>query len=325
MYLEGAFMQILITIPVTEKEMAGFHAAAPEAEYICVQNPNVTEEMIAASDIIIGNVPTGKIKASPRLKFLQLNSAGSNEYCVPGVLSPDTILCNATGAYGVALAEHMLAQILMLIKKLNMYEENRKNHIWHDEGEVAGIYGSTTLVIGAGDIGTEFGRRMSALGSRVIGIRRHKVEPADYMAASGTMEDIDRFLPEADFVACALPATKETYHLFDMERIGRMKKTAVLANIGRGNLIETEVLAEALKNHMIAGACIDVTDPEPLPKDSILWDCPNLILTPHISGFYHLRHTYNRIIEIACGNLSAFLSGGELINQVDFETGYRKF
>jgi phosphoglycerate dehydrogenase-like enzyme len=76
---------------------------------------------------------------------------------------------------------------------------------------------------------------------------------------------------------------------------------------------------------VIAGACIDVTDPEPLPEDSILWDCPNLILTPHISGFYHLRHTYDRIIEIACSNLAAFVSGGELINQVDFETGYRKF
>ncbi|MBR2653729.1 MAG: D-2-hydroxyacid dehydrogenase [Lachnospiraceae bacterium] len=318
-------MQILITIPVTEKEMACFRQAAPEAEFTCMQNPNVTEEMIAASDIIIGNVPTNRIKASPRLKLLQLNSAGSNEFCVPGVLSPNTILCNATGAYGVALAEHMLAQILMLIKKLNMYEENRKNHIWRDEGGVTGIYGSTTLVIGAGDIGTEFGRRMAGLGSRVIGIRRHKVEPADYMIDSGTMEDIDRFLPEADFVACALPATKETYHLFDRERVGRMKKTAVLANIGRGNLIETEVLADALKNHVIAGACIDVTDPEPLPEDSILWDCPNLILTPHISGFYHLRHTYDRIIEIACSNLAAFVSGGELINQVDFETGYRKF
>ena len=123
--MEGAVMQILITIPVTDKEMADFHAAAPNAEFLFVQNPNVTEEMIAASDIIIGNVPTGKIKASPRLKLLQLNSAGANEFCVPGVLSPDTVLCNATGAYGVALAEHMLAQILMLIKKLNLYEENR--------------------------------------------------------------------------------------------------------------------------------------------------------------------------------------------------------
>ena len=317
-------MHILITIPVTEKEMACFHAAAPEAEFICVQNPNVTLEMIADSDIIIGNVPTDKIKASPRLKLLQLNSAGANEFCVPGVLSPDTILCNATGAYGVALAEHMLAQILMLIKKLSMYRDNQKNHIWRDEGEVTGIYGSTTLIIGAGDIGTEFGKRMAALGSRVVGIRRHKVEPADYMVASGTMKDIDHFLPEADFVACALPATKETYHLFDRERVRRMKRTAVLANIGRGNLIETEVLADALNNHVIAGACIDVTDPEPLPEDSVLWDCPNLILTPHISGFYHLRHTYDRIIEIACANLAAFINGGNLINQVDFETGYRK-
>lgn len=317
-------MQILITIPVTEKEMAHFHTAAPEADFICVQNPDVTSELIASSDVIIGNVPTNKIKASPRLKLLQLNSAGANEFCAPGVLAPDTILCNATGAYGVALAEHMLAQILMLIKKLNKYADNQKNHLWHDEGEVTGIYGSTTLIIGAGDIGTEFGKRMAALGSRVIGIRRHKVEPADYMTASGTMEDIDRFLPEADFVACALPATKDTYHLFDKERVGRMKKTAVLANIGRGNLIATEVLADALNNHLIAGACIDVTDPEPLPKDSILWDCPNLILTPHISGSYHLRHTYDRIIEIACTNLSAFVNGRDLINQVDFETGYRK-
>ena len=318
-------MNILVTIPVDQDVIARFEETAPGSSFRYVREEDVTREDITETDILIGYVSPELIQASPRLKLFQLNLAGANTFCLPGILHEDTILCNSTGAYGVAVSEHMLASIFALTKKLNRYECNRKKHIWRDEGSVTGIFGSTTLVIGAGDIGSEFGKRMAALGSRVIGIRRHKVEPAPYMVDSGTMEDIDRFLPEADFIACSLPATPETNRLFDAERIGRMKPTAIIANVGRGTLFDQQSLAEALMNYKIGGACLDVTDPEPLPKDSPLWDCPNLILTPHVAGYYHLHYTYERIVDIAMENLRRYLNGEELMNLVDRKSGYREF
>ena len=253
-------MNILVTIPVDQDVTARFEETAPGAAFRYVSTENVTREDIMETDILIGFVSPELIQASPRLKLFQLNLAGANTFCLPGILHEDTILCNSTGAYGVAVSEHMLASIFALTKKLNRYECNRKKHIWRDEGSVMGIFGSTTLVIGAGDIGSEFGKRMAALGSRVIGIRRHKVEPASYMVDSGTMEDIDRFLPEADFIACSLPATPETNRFFNAERISRIKSTAIIANVGRGTLFDQQALAEALMNYKIGGACLDVTD-----------------------------------------------------------------
>ena len=318
-------MNILVTIPVDQDVTARFEETAPGAAFRYVSTENVTREDIMETDILIGFVSQELIQASPRLKLFQLNLAGANTFCLPGILHEDTILCNSTGAYGVAVSEHMLASIFALTKKLNRYECNRKKHIWRDEGSVMGIFGSTTLVIGAGDIGSEFGKRMAALGSRVIGIRRHKVEPAPYMVDSGTMEDIDRFLPEADFIACSLPATPETNRFFNAERIARIKSTAIIANVGRGTLFDQQALAEALMNYKIGGACLDVTDPEPLPKDNPLWDCPNLILTPHVSGFYHLHYTYERIVDIALENLRRYQNGEKLMNIVDRKSGYREF
>lgn len=318
-------MNILVTIPADNAVRGGFAAVAPEAQFHYVNADAVTSEDVSSADIIIGNVPPAMVQASPRLKFFQLNTAGSNTYCLPGILHENTILCNSSGAYGVAISEHMLASILVLAKKLNKYGCNRKKHLWNDEGNVMGIYGSTTLVIGSGDIGSEFGKRMAAMGSRVIGIRRHKVDPAPYMVSSGTMEDIDRYLPEADYIACCLPATPETTGMFDADRIALMKPTAIIANVGRGTLFDQQALAKALMDYKIGGACLDVTDPEPLPKDNPLWDCPNLVLTPHVAGFYHMHLTYERIVEIATENLRRYMNGEELLNQVDMASGYRKF
>lgn len=325
LYFLEVYMVILVTIPADEAVRARFKDVSEGSEFRYIAADEVTESDVASSDIIIGNVPPEMIKASPRLRLLQLNSAGANTYCLPGILHESTLLCNSTGAYGVAIAEHMLACVLTLIKKINRYECNRKKHLWKDEGNVLGIYGSTTLVIGAGDIGSEFGSRMAALGSRVIGIRRHKVAPAPFMCESGTMEDIDRYLPEADFISCCLPATAETNKLFHAERIAAMKSTAIIANVGRGSLFDQPALAEALMDHTIGGACLDVTDPEPLPKDNPLWDCPNLILTPHVSGAYHLHLTYERIVDIAVSNLKKYMNGEQPGNLVDMTTGYRKY
>ena len=139
------------------------------------------------------------------------------------------------------------------------------------------------------------------------------------------MGELDSLLGRADIVACSLPGTPQTEHLINKERIAKMKDGAFLINAGRGSLIPTKDLCEALYSGKLGGAAIDVAEQEPLPEDSMLWDAPNLLVTPHISGNYHMRQIKEMIVEIAEDNLKAVMSGGRIKNEVDFQTGYRKF
>lgn len=317
--------KVLTVLPLKQEHKELLYAVSPELEFFHAQPGEADSSVIKNADIIIGNLPPGRVREAEHLQLLQLNSAGCDGYLAPGVLPEGARLCNATGAYGLAISEHMLGMLLMMIKKLNRYYDNQKQHQWKDEGQVTSIWGTRTLVVGMGDIGTEFGRKMHALGSMVEGVRRHKTAVPEFAQAVYTMDEMEKVLGKADIVACSLPGTKETFHLFDAERIGKMKPGAILINVGRGSLIEEKALAEALRSGKLGGACLDVTEQEPLPEDSPLWEAPNLILTPHVSGHLHLEETWNRIVRIAAENLSALLEGRELRNEVDPETGCRRF
>lgn len=316
--------KILITLPVNDHHKALFSAAAPDAKLLYHSAGEVTEELLQTVDAVIGNVPAARLKGYENIRWVQLNSAGTDGYTAPGVLAPGTVLANSSGAYGLAISEHMIAQLLMQIKHLDLYYDAQREKRWSDFGTVQSIYGSTTLVVGLGDIGGEFARKMKALGSDVIGIRRHVGEKPQYLDELYSLEQLDELLGRADFVACSLPGTDATYHLFDAGRLARMKEGAILLNVGRGSAVDSLALNEALRSGHLGGACLDVVEPEPLPEEHPLWEAPNLLLTPHVSGFYHLPETLERVVRIAAGNLAAFIAGEPLKNQVDFETGYRK-
>ena len=317
-------MKILITVPFTQKQKERLQAQMPGAVYTYTTRIKATDDQIREADIILGNLPVGRLSQAAHLKWLQLNSSGADAYAAEGALAPEVILTNATGAYGLAISEHLLAATFFLKKKLGRYYINQKNREWKDEGQVTAIAGSRTLVLGLGSIGGDYARKMALLGSRVIGIRRTKAACPDYLEEIGTFEDIDRFLPEADIVAMALPNTPQTYHIMNEERLSGMKRGSILLNVGRGTAIDQEALVKALKNGPLAGASIDVTDPEPLPADHPLWCCENLLLTPHIAGDYHLQETLDQIVELFIDNLGRYAKGKELRNPVDKKTGYRK-
>lgn len=316
---------VLTTIPLEERYKELLNKAADNLQFVYSSRTGLTEEQVQQANIIIGNVPPAWIKESKNLEFLQLDSAGTDGYLDDGVLPKGAKLTNATGAYGLAISEHMIASIFMLLKKLNKYQDNMKAHKWQDEGHVQSIYGKTTLVLGLGDIGGTFAEKMHALGSTVIGIRRNKAEKPEYLEELHQMKELDTLLGRADIVACSLPGTPQTKGLLNAERIAEMKDGAILVNVGRGSLIPTEALCAALHSGKLGGACLDVTEVEPLPADSPLWDAPNLILTPHVSGVYHLPETLERIIRLSASNLEAFCKEEPLKNEIDFETGYRRF
>ncbi|MFR8066357.1 MAG: D-2-hydroxyacid dehydrogenase [Acutalibacter sp.] len=327
----------LVTIPTGERHRNLLQQAAPGWEFrfrgtdtlVCapqeaLPGQPVTQEDVDWAQVILGNVPAAMLHGSPALEWLQTNSAGVEAYIRPGVLAGDTLLTNATGAYGLAIAEHMLGMLLELFKKLELYRDAQKSGAWQSQGAVKAVYGSTVLVLGMGDIGGEFAARCKALGAKVIGVRRSPRPCPEYADEVHLLEDLDSLLPQADVVAITLPGTDATRGLMSRERLAKMKEGAVLLNVGRGFIVDTEALCDALERGHLSGAGVDVTDPEPLPPTHRLWNIPTAVVTPHISGFYHLRETHERIVGIFLENLRHFQAGEPLRNLVDFATGYRK-
>lgn len=316
-------INVLVLMPMDSNQKVQLIKALPYGNFIFASAQEVSNETIADAHVIIGNITPFRLNAAKNLKWLQLNTSGSDLYVKEGVLKKGTILTNATGAYGLAISEHMIGVLLSIFKKLHLYRDNQMKNEWKDEGEVKSIYGSTFLIIGLGDIGGEFAKKIKALGGYTIGVRRSDTSQPNYLDELYLMDKIDELLPRADVVALSLPNTKETYKMFDTERIARMKDEAVLINVGRGNCIDTEALCDALESEKLMGAALDVTDPEPLPKDHRLWTMKNAVITPHISGDFHLKETHNLIVRIAIDNLKAYVSGEEMRNLVDFSTGYK--
>lgn len=316
--------KILVVMDVLEEHKAILNNISSELEINYIHFSKLTAPDVEDAEIIIGTPDPKFLANCKNLKLLQLNSAGTDGYTANGVLPEGTILANATGAYGLAISEHMIGALLCLMKKFDLYKMNQINKMWKDEGPVSAIYGSKTLIVGFGDIGNEFGKRMYALGSKITGIRKNINHKPDYIESLHTMDDFYDCLKDADIVASCLPGTAQTYQLFDEKAFENMKKNSYFLNIGRGTAVKTDALCDALESGKIAGASVDVTDPEPLPSNNRLWNMPNILITPHVSGGYHVKETHDRIIEIARKNIVHLVNGESFENIVDMNTGYRK-
>lgn len=318
-------MYILVTPPVNERQKEKLVNTAAGHEVVFHVQNDVTREDLKKADIILGNLKDPReLSHCENLKWIQLNNAGTEGYCEPGVLPAGAVLANSTGAYGLAISEHMIGCLFELRKKLHLYCRNQLAHEWRSEGFVGVVEGSTVLVIGLGDIGTTFARKMKALGCKIIGVKRRVGEKPECVDELYGMDALDALLPQADVVAMSLPGNPSTYHVLNRERIDLLKENAVVINVGRGTAIDTDALSEALYAGRIAGAALDVTDPEPLPVGHPIWDAPNALITPHISGGFALPETLEQIVELFAQNLRRYLAGEEIGNVVDLETGYKK-
>ena len=315
---------ILVTIPVNDSHRERICGIAGGCRVDFVPRNEVTEAQVAEASVIIGNVPAKMIRASQRLELLQLESAGADAYIATGLLSPATVLCNATGAYNRAVSEHAVALTLMLMKKLHLYRDAQRAGVWTDCGSVSSPVGATVLVVGLGEIGLQYAAVMKAMGANVIGVKRRPGPCPAGIDQLVLTEEIDAVLPRADVVCSILPGTAATVHFYTPERFRLMKKSALFINCGRGNAVDSDVLLKALQEGEIAAAATDVTEREPLPGDHPLWRQENMVITPHVAGGYHLAHTHERIVDIACENLRRWMRGEEACNVVDFETGYRR-
>ena len=280
-------------------------------------------ETCPEAEALIGALPVEALGALPQLQWFHLVWAGVDKY--PAAEMPAGVaFTNGSGAYGAYIAEHMLACILSLYRQLPHYAALQRQHIWDNCWQEGTLEGKTVLILGTGDLGSSLARRLRAFDCRVVGQCR-RPRPLPHFDQVVGIEALDQLLPQADVVACVLPGTRETAGLLDRRRLFSLKPGAILVNCGRGTVLDTAALAEAIPAVPLLGCALDVTDPEPLPPESPLWDMEQVILTPHISGisFGHLPACEDRIYRLAAENLRRWLDGAPLLNQVDLAAGYR--
>lgn len=275
-------------------------------------------------EIVFGEPGYSTIHSMKNLRWIQMTWAGANKYTSAPDFPDNIILTSASGAYGCVISEYIISGILTLIKNLLPYREQVKRGGWNKiEGDDT-LEGKRVLILGTGNIGQETAKKLKCFGVHTVGICRNSVNKQLPFDEIYTIDRIDIELQSADVVIIALPGTSETEGLFDRERIKKMKANAILVNVGRGFIINTDELTNALKNGVIRGAVLDVTEPEPLPEKHPLRDMENVILTPHISGISWGENTFTRkrILDIFCENLQRDKKNELKKNIIDFSKGY---
>ena len=305
---------ILNLLPVTQEEKAEFESIAPDAVHVYAGRRTVTPEQLAQATVIFGWPRPRDMHQAVSLKWFQTMWAGVEEY--EGCLPQGVQFTSSSGSNRISVAEHMLACLMALCRRLPTYRDSQRLHRWEDEGAMKTIRGGTVLVLGAGNIGSTFAGMCKGLGAKTIGLKRTVTGPVEGFDQVDTMDKLDQLLPQADVVALSLPHSPATTGLMSEERLRLMKADAILINAGRGTAVDQEALVRVLKEGHLWGAALDVTVPEPLPEDSPLWDVPNLLLTPHVAGGMRLELTRQECIKMAQDNLRRYLAGEPLRNQV---------
>lgn len=293
-----------------------------EFEFTTTHEDDATAEDVKGKEIVVGSIPPKAFKGADELKFVQLNSAGAERYVAPGIIPDGVVIANGAGAYGLAVAEHMAAMTFTLIRHFSEFRVQQTRHEWKELGRIISVENSTIAVLGLGDIGGRYAKMMNALGAHVIGLRKTDKPKPDYIEDQYTIDRLDEIIGRADIIAMVLPGGKDTENIIDARRISLMKDGVYLINVGRGSSVNPDALKAALKSGKIAGAALDVTSPEPLPKDDELWDMENVLITPHIAGKLFLDKTVENLIEIGSANIRAYLTGGEYRHLVNRKAGY---
>ena len=283
----------------------------------------VTLEDIQDCEILFGMFPPELLAQCPNLRWMQCSFAGVDKYAKPGVFaSPDVVLTNASGAYGITIAEHMICVLLMMMRRMPEYQALIAKRGWEIIGDIRSIYDSTVTIVGMGDIGSNFGRRLKAMGATVRGVRRTAQAKPDWCDQAYTMDQLEEAVKGADVVALCLPGTQNTQNVLNAAVLNAMAQDAYVINVGRGTAVDQQALYDALKSGKLAGAALDVAVPEPLPQDHFLWDAPNLILTPHVSGNMSLAKTCQLVIDIFLRNLEHWTKKEAREHVVDIGQGY---
>ena len=280
------------------------------------------DTLLAEAEVIYGlRLPQNVITRAPKLKWVQVMSAGVNRFLNAEMLESSVILTNVSGIHATPISEFVLGLMLMFVKQAPLCFQLKQEKQWK-RFNAAVLRSKAVGIVGLGSIGREVARLAKAFGMRVLATRRSakRVGRARYVDIMLPLVQLPKLLAESDFVVLALPFTPETNKFIGEAELRVMKSSAYLINIARGGIVDEEALVRALDEHWIAGAGLDVFATEPLPADSRLWELPNVIFSPHISG--GMGNYTERATEVFLENLRRYLNGEKSLNVVDKKKGY---
>jgi phosphoglycerate dehydrogenase-like enzyme len=312
-WFDGGYLQLLQEV-------------APGVTIVPVESVEAAIREIADAQVLIGFCDEEILAAGPGVQWVQVYSSGVDR-CVgnPGLSEGERLLTNGQRLASPALAEHAIALTLALARGLDLYHANQLQGSWQSDvgltrGEFMELAGRTMLVVGLGGIGTQVARRAHGLGMRVIATRGSSREGPDYVDYVGLAGEVNELARQADVVVNAAPLTDATRGMFDAEFFRAMKPGAYFVSVGRGASTVTADLLAALEAGEIAGAGLDVTDPEPLPADHPLWRAPRVLISPHTAG--RSDRSRERLFLLVFENLRRYVAGEPLLSVVDIERGY---
>ena len=276
----------------------------------------------AGAEILFAGI-LALVGAAKALKWLCVPSAGVEPYLPREVYgSPDAVLTNSSGAYGVTIAEHIVMVTLELMRRQGEYNQVVARRGWLRTLPIRSIRGSRVTFLGTGDIGHTAASRLRGFEPACItGVNTtgHPAEGFDRVLPLSALDDI---LPKTDVLVLALPGTAQTAGLMDGRRLALLSRDAFLVNVGRGSAIDQAALVRLMKGGHLSGAALDVFAEEPIPKEDPVWDCPRLLVTPHVAGNMTLGYTLDRIVDLFLENFDRYCDGRPLMRVVGREKGY---
>jgi phosphoglycerate dehydrogenase-like enzyme len=298
-------------------------SAAPGVEFI-VAKPGELAKQAQDVDVVIGLCTPELLEAGKNIRWIQLVTAGV-ESCVsiPAVRERDILVTNMQRIGGPIIAEHVMGMTLAFTRGIDLYVPAQAQAQWRrvtPPGRMTVVDGKTMLVVGLGGIGSEVAKRAHALGMKVVATRASGRTGPQFVSYVGLPDELLKLASEADFVVNTAPLTPQTTGIFDAAFFAKMKPSAYFINVARGRSVVTSALVEALNNKKIAGAGLDVTDPEPLPPDHPLWKAPNVIITPHVANDSDLG--FDAQMQVVRENLRRYLAGERMLSVVDVSRGY---
>jgi phosphoglycerate dehydrogenase-like enzyme len=291
-------------------------------------HPSVLEA-VADAEVYMGfGIHPDVITSGPGIRWVHSGSAGVGSSITPELRERDPVFTNTAGVHGPPMAETVLGMILHFFRGFDFAVTNKASSAWNTEPFYAAdcpireLSESTVGIVGYGGIGRELGRRLTALGARVVGLRRNAAEDEDGAEMVTGRHGLDRILRESDAVVVTAPDTPETRGLIDADAFVRMKRDAILVNVARGAIVDESAMIDALRERRIRGAGLDVFTAEPLPSDSPLWSLDNVLITPHVSGV--TNHFWRREADLILHNLGCWIGGdvARMRNVVDLDVGY---
>lgn len=322
----GERQLLFLAGPMDPAELALLGAAAPNVRCVVPESPEDAMRLAPEVHGADGRHCTPEfLAAAEQLVWVQSPSAGVAWLLErEGIRERDEIVVtNMQGVHGPAIAEHVFGMLLTLTRDIGYHQHPDRRGSWNREGsgrERIALSGRTILVVGLGGIGREVARRGRGFDMEVLATRRSRAAPPAYVDRQGTADDLEAMLPLADVVVLCVPLTPETEGMMNARTLGLMKSGAYLVNIARGRVVDTDALVAALESGRLAGACLDVTDPEPLPPGHALWGMPNVVITPHVASRAAL--TSERRADLLEANVRRFGAGDPLLNVVDKSAGY---